>query len=203
MPPTFQISLCTIFLCSLSRNQGYRVRTSYVFGNLEIPYYWEGNIVGSGTTAAISDRCIYFERNGLATWQSSGLYISSHALSSQAGAENSEKEDDLEDGFSELEENKTADENEEDRTSGSEIDVDDDDDDDDDDVDDTQDAENISTKRAPSELFKAISSSPGLSVPSALDKWVSEGKELSRADISLAMLNLRRRRMFGKALQVN
>ncbi|XP_022934674.1 pentatricopeptide repeat-containing protein At1g80270, mitochondrial-like [Cucurbita moschata] len=178
------------------RNQGYRVRTSYVFGNLEIPCDWEGNIVRSGTTAAISDRCIYFERNSLATRQSSGLYISSHGLSSQAGADNSEKEDDLEDGFSELEDNKTADENEEDRTSGSEIDDDDDDDDD-----GTQDAENISTKRAPSELFKAISSAPGLSVPSALDKWVSEGKELSRADISLAMLNLRRRRMFGKALQ--
>ncbi|XP_022971191.1 pentatricopeptide repeat-containing protein At1g80270, mitochondrial-like [Cucurbita maxima] len=196
------------------RNQGYRIRTSYVFGKLEAPYSWEGNIVASAIIPAISDGCISFERNSLATWRPSGLSISSHGLSSQAGAENSGEEDDLEDGFSELEtlpstdaleDNKAADENEGELTSESELD--------DDTVDagtqneldlpelETELAEKIPAKRAPSELFKAIWSAPGSSVPSALDKWVSEGKELSRADISLAMLNLRRRRMFGKALQ--
>ncbi|KAL0555080.1 hypothetical protein IC582_009013 [Cucumis melo] len=175
------------------RNQGYRVRTSYVFGKLEVPYFWEGNVAGFGTTAALSDRFISFERNNLETWPSSGVYISSHGLSTQAGAENSGEEGNVED-------------NEEELTSGSEID-------DDDDVDDeTQNeldlpegetglAEKISTKGAPSELFNIIWKAPGLSVPSALDKWVSEGKELSRADISLTMLYLRRRRMFGKALK--
>lgn len=218
VPPTFQIPLCTIFLCSLSRNRGYRVRTSYVFGKLEVPYSWEGNVAGFGTTAALSDRCISFERNNLATWTSSGIYISSHGLSSQAGAENSGEEDKMEDGFSELDEtlpstspledSKAADDSEEELTCGSEID-------DDDDVDDgtqneldlpeveTELAEKISTKRASSELFHAINGAPGLSVPIVLDKWVSEGKEISRAVVSLAMLNLRRRRMFGKALQVS
>ncbi|XP_022147790.1 pentatricopeptide repeat-containing protein At1g80270, mitochondrial-like [Momordica charantia] len=195
------------------RNQGYRVRNSYVLGKLGMPYSWEGNIDGLGAAPAISDRCISFERNKLATWQSSGLYISSHGLSSQAGAENSGEEDDLEDGFSELEtppstsslgDNKAADDNEEGLISGTEVEDDDDDDGTQNELDlpevETELVEKISTKRAPSALFKAIFNAPG-SVASALDKWVSEGKDLSRADISLAMLNLRRRRMFGKALQ--
>ncbi|XP_038905488.1 pentatricopeptide repeat-containing protein At1g15480, mitochondrial-like [Benincasa hispida] len=200
------------------RNQGYRVRTSYFFGKLEIPYSSEGNVAGFGTTAASSDRCISFERNNLATWPSSRIYISSHGLSSQAGAENSGEEDNVEDGFSELdetlpstsplEESKATNDNVEELTSGSEID-----DDDDDEVDDgtqneldlpeveTELAEKISKKGAPSALFKAIWSASDLSVPRVLDKWVSEGKDISRADISLAMLKLRRRRMFRKALQ--
>ncbi|KAA0053889.1 pentatricopeptide repeat-containing protein [Cucumis melo var. makuwa] len=200
------------------RNQGYKVRTSYVFGKLEVPFFWEGNVAGFGTTTALSDRFISFERNNLATWPSAGVYISSHGLSTQAGAENSGEEDNVKDGFSELDEtlastspledSKAADDNEEELTSGSEID-----DDDDNAVDDgTQNeldllegetglAEKKSTKRGPSELFNVIWKAPGLSVANALDKWVSEGKELSRADISLAMLYLRKRQMFGKALQ--
>ncbi|KAE8651176.1 pentatricopeptide repeat-containing protein At1g80270, mitochondrial isoform X2 [Cucumis sativus] len=199
------------------RNQGYRVRTSYVFGKLEVPYFWEGNVAGFGTAAALSDRFIYFDRNNLTTWPSSEVYISSHGLSTQAGAENSGEEGNVEDGCSELDEtlpstspledSKTADDNEEELTSGSEID------DDDDVVDDgTQNeldlpegetglVEKISIKRAPSELLNVIWKAPGLTVSSALDKWVSEGKELSRDDISSAMLNLRKCRMYGKALQ--
>ncbi|XP_038906202.1 pentatricopeptide repeat-containing protein At1g15480, mitochondrial-like [Benincasa hispida] len=192
------------------RNQGYRERTSYFFGKLEVPYSWEGNVAGFRTTAALSDRCISFERNNLATWPTSGIYISSRGLSSQAGAENSGEEDNVEDGFSELDEtlpstspledSKAANDNEEELTSGSEID-----DGTRNELDlpevETELAEKISKKGAPSALFEAIWSASGLSVPSVLDKWVSEGKEISRADISLAMLNLRRRRMFGKALQ--
>ncbi|KAL0555077.1 hypothetical protein IC582_009010 [Cucumis melo] len=200
------------------RNQGYKVRTSYVFGKLEVPFFWEGNVAGFGTTTALSDRFISFERNNLATWPSAGVYISSHGLSTQAGAENSGEEDNVKDGFSELDETlpstspledrKAADDNEEELTSGSEID-----DDDDNAVDDgTQNelylleretglAEKKSTKRGSFELFNVIWKAPGLSVASALDKWVSDGKVLRRADISLAMLNLRKRRMFGKALQ--
>ncbi|KAL5067077.1 hypothetical protein RYX36_017964 [Vicia faba] len=53
-----------------------------------------------------------------------------------------------------------------------------------------------------SELFKAVVNVSGLSVESALDKWVAKGKELSRKEISLALLNLRKRKMYGKALQV-
>ncbi|KAE8651173.1 hypothetical protein Csa_001132 [Cucumis sativus] len=178
------------------RNQGYRVRTSYVFGKLEVPYFWEGNVAGFGTIATLSDRYISSERNNLATWPSSGIYISSHGLSSQAGAENSGEED----GFSELDETLP--------TTRSEI-VDDDDNVVDDGTQneldllegETELAEKKFTKWVPSELTKAIWNASGLSVSSALDKWVSEGNELSWDDISSTMMSLRRRRMFGKALQ--
>jgi hypothetical protein len=57
-------------------------------------------------------------------------------------------------------------------------------------------------RRAESELFKAIMAAPGHTIHTALDKWVEEGKELSRQEISLAMVNLRKRKMYGRALQV-
>ena len=197
IPLNFQASSVSSF-CSLFRNQGYRVRTSYVFGKLEVPYFWEGNVAGFGTIATLSDRYISSERNNLATWPSSGIYISSHGLSSQAGAENSGEED----GFSELDETLP--------TTRSEI-VDDDDNVVDDGTQneldllegETELAEKKFTKWVPSELTKAIWNASGLSVSSALDKWVSEGNELSWDDISSTMMSLRRRRMFGKALQVN
>lgn len=61
----------------------------------------------------------------------------------------------------------------------------------------------ISQKKAPySELVKAILAALPLSVSSAMDKWVEEGKELTRADIKMAMLGLRKRRMYVTALTV-
>ncbi|CAK8571187.1 unnamed protein product [Lathyrus sativus] len=53
-----------------------------------------------------------------------------------------------------------------------------------------------------SELSKAVVNASSLSVESAVDKWVAKGKELSRKEISSTLLNLRKRKMFGKALQV-
>ncbi|KAK7345943.1 hypothetical protein VNO77_16559 [Canavalia gladiata] len=53
-----------------------------------------------------------------------------------------------------------------------------------------------------SELFKVIANAPGLSVHSALQKWVEEGRELGRKEISLALINLRKRKMYGRALQL-
>ncbi|WJX11056.1 hypothetical protein P8452_01712 [Trifolium repens] len=53
-----------------------------------------------------------------------------------------------------------------------------------------------------SELFKAIVSVSGLSVDSALNKWVEKGKDLSRQEITLALINLRKRKMYGRAFQV-
>ncbi|CAI8619832.1 unnamed protein product [Vicia faba] len=51
------------------------------------------------------------------------------------------------------------------------------------------------------ELFKAVVNVSGLSVDSALNKWgVARGKELSRKEILLALVNLRKRKMYGKAL---
>ncbi|GAB4843953.1 hypothetical protein Ancab_013917 [Ancistrocladus abbreviatus] len=58
-------------------------------------------------------------------------------------------------------------------------------------------------KRFPSAMFRAIMDDPSQSAYNALDKYVASGIELSRSEISVAMLNLRRRRMFSKALQLS
>ncbi|XP_028103697.1 pentatricopeptide repeat-containing protein At1g80270, mitochondrial-like, partial [Camellia sinensis] len=133
-----------------------------------------------------------------------------------------QEEDDLEDGFSELETAASAadvvqDSNVDDLNEDqliSEPELSEEEDDGDDGVEEPQnelelfDIEAEVTekrppqKRASSALFKAIMAAPGLSVQSALDKWVEEGNDLNRLEIALAMLNLRKRRMYGRALQV-
>ncbi|CAI8619831.1 unnamed protein product [Vicia faba] len=57
--------------------------------------------------------------------------------------------------------------------------------------------------KSQSELFKVVVNVSGLSVDSALNKWVARGKELSRKEIWLALVNLRKRKMYGKALLVD
>ncbi|XVF40892.1 hypothetical protein PTKIN_Ptkin01aG0153300 [Pterospermum kingtungense] len=155
------------------------------------------------------------------THASSKFPVGRCGLSSQAGVESSGEENDLEDGFSELEtpvgaetkKNYIAhDETVDELVSDGELAGDEED------VEETASNElesleadtetdashkRSSTRRTTSELFKAIMSVPGLSVSKALDKWLEEGKDLSRAEISLAMLNLRKRRMYGRALQLS
>ncbi|CAL0322926.1 unnamed protein product [Lupinus luteus] len=137
--------------------------------------------------------------------------VSRRELSSQADA-NSTKEEDglLQDGFSELEtpaagdgvENQNlltsdtylSDGSEEVEGPQNELELSDTD------IDDS--TEKKSRRgRAESEIFKEISNASTASISSVLDKWLEEGKELSRQDISLAMLNLRKRKMYGRALQ--
>lgn len=61
----------------------------------------------------------------------------------------------------------------------------------------------LPTTNIQSQLFKAIVSVSDLSVDSTLNNWVEKGKELSRQEIVLLLNSLRRRRMYGRALQVN
>ncbi|XP_043693741.1 pentatricopeptide repeat-containing protein At1g80270, mitochondrial-like [Telopea speciosissima] len=141
----------------------------------------------------------------------------SYSLSSQAGTESSEDNEDLEDGFSELEtpastdsieESNTGDEIGEELVSGPELS----------DVDSEESlaeasqnefnsdaeagvADEDPKKRSPLDLWKVIMNAPH--IKRALDKWVEEGNHLGRSEISVSMLNLRKRRMYGKALQVS
>lgn len=134
--------------------------------------------------------------------------MSKRLLSSSAGTKSDQEEDDdLEDGFSELENSKSGQEST--TSSSDESDVDegklsaDEEEELELDLTETDDSRKTLEKKQ-SELFKAIVSAGGLSVGSALDKWVEEeGNEISRTDVAKAMLQLRRRRMYGRALQVN
>ncbi|XP_055801477.1 pentatricopeptide repeat-containing protein At1g80270, mitochondrial-like [Solanum dulcamara] len=51
-------------------------------------------------------------------------------------------------------------------------------------------------------LFNAIMAAPTLSVSKIMDKWV-EGNNVIRKEVAAAMLNFRKRRMYGKALQLS
>ncbi|KAJ0256712.1 Gamma-tubulin complex component [Hirschfeldia incana] len=142
--------------------------------------------------------------------------MNNRLLSSSAGTKSDQEEDDdLEDGFSELENSKSGQES---SSSSSDDDSEVDEgklsaDEDDDDVEDeleldlteTDDSSSRKTvEKKQSELFKAIVSAGGLSVGSALDKWVEEeGNEINRTEVAKAMLQLRRRRMYGRALQMS
>ncbi|GMH28321.1 hypothetical protein Nepgr_030164 [Nepenthes gracilis] len=137
--------------------------------------------------------------------------MGSCSLSSQAGARSGgEEEDDLEDGFSELETLETS-ECVKDRHVNDEIEVisepelseDDDHGEEAPENDSISDAQIPQRKRFSSALFKAIMDDPLQSVHNALDKYMAEGADFNRSEISNAMLNLRKRRMFGKALQLS
>ncbi|KAJ1395056.1 Tetratricopeptide-like helical domain superfamily [Sesbania bispinosa] len=141
--------------------------------------------------------------------------VSRRELSSQAGASSTKEDDDLEDGFSELE-TPAGDGNEDDL-----LDSDTDLSDDNEDVEEPHNELELSDaeidkpaekkkksrpprhRRAESELFKEIMDVPGHSIHTALNEWVEEGKELSRQEISLAMSCLRMRQMYGRALQLS
>ncbi|XVE95753.1 hypothetical protein REPUB_Repub02eG0126700 [Reevesia pubescens] len=181
--------------------------------------YVEEKAVIFDSSQTISDKHLSMLRFYHSRHASSKFHVGKCGLSSQAGAESSGEENDLEDGFSELEtpanadtkENHTAHEETEDvldsdqelsgdeenveETASNELDL----------LEADADASDrkSSTRRTTSELFKAIVSAPGLSVHKVLDKWCEEGKDLSRAEISVAMLNLRKRRMYGRALQLS
>ncbi|XP_074276770.1 pentatricopeptide repeat-containing protein At1g80270, mitochondrial-like [Silene latifolia] len=147
--------------------------------------------------------------------------VGCRCLSSQAGAKSGgEENDDLEDGFSELEapeasattEAKVVDgDSSADSASDSESDLSS--------LDDASLEETLETdllgeteedagkaaskkKYAPSPLLKLILEESGPSMAGALDKYF-EDKEFSRPEVYESLLNLRRRKLFGKALQLS
>lgn len=147
-------------------------------------------------------------------------FIGNRRFSSEAGVENSsEEDDDLEDGFSELETSAGVDENpassvahESDNELISEHELSEEESDDDvagdlNELEASDSETGVSKKRfSPTaetlQLLKAIMDAPGLSVNSVLEKWVEEGKDLNSSQIRMVVFNLRKRRMYGRALQV-
>lgn len=130
---------------------------------------------------------------------SSKSYGDVRTFSSHAGAKSTGKEDDgLEDGFSELE-----DEND-DLTSASESDVEGATDGGLDAIDTVNGAAKKSSRiSAISSLTKAVlGAGPDQSVVEALEKWLEDGNEVTEAEVALTLLQLRRRHLYHKALQL-
>lgn len=138
--------------------------------------------------------------------------VGSRGLSSQAGAKSGgEEEDDLEEGFSELETPEASEgtgigSEDSDSSSDSESsDVDEN-------MEETLESELLkdvevdalkAKKLGFSPLLKLALDESGPSISDALDKYVAENKDLSRAVVYHTLLNLRRRRMFLRALQLS
>lgn len=134
------------------------------------------------TPLPMSDGSLLLRRFYSRSCGSQRSFIGIHSFSSQAGSE------------SEKEPIKEADMSGSESESESELDL--------------LDAEEETTenndreRRGSSGLFKAVVESSTMNVKNALDKWLEEGHDLSRSEISHAIFELRRRRMYGKALQV-
>ena len=207
---------CLIWLLPIFipfRNQVFGIGASYTFLRLDGLTACTDVKRGMATSHVSSDSCLLSNWFHYAIHGPSRHGVDRRSLSSQAGPRSSGEEDDLEDGFSELEPEKitptqTAEEDDmfidpeliED-DAGDSVGPSQNDLDLSEAIDDADEKRPIN-RRAYSELFQAIMSSPGLSIHNVLDKWVAEGKELNRSEISLAMLNLRKRRLYGRALQV-
>ncbi|KAE9595047.1 putative tetratricopeptide-like helical domain, pentacotripeptide-repeat region of PRORP [Lupinus albus] len=154
-----------------------------------------------------SHRLTFSRFHSMKTFHNAGhaslkLTVSRRELSSQADTSSSKDDDSLESELSELETHENNNELEAEISDGEE------------DIEKPYDELELSDtetdltqkksqgRKDESQLFKAIMKAPGLSVHSALDKWVEEGKELSKLEILLALSYLRRRKMYGRALQL-
>uniref|UniRef100_A0A5B7BFB6 Pentacotripeptide-repeat region of PRORP domain-containing protein n=1 Tax=Davidia involucrata TaxID=16924 RepID=A0A5B7BFB6_DAVIN len=170
------------------------------------------NVIGDGASICnpISGRCFPQEFYYLPS-VCEKFYLGSRSLCTQASARSSDEDDILGDGISEPEASATGEHNVEEKDGEelvSEAELSDDDvpevSANDLDISDAvmgTNGDNSRTKKASLELFEVIISASGESIDSALQKWMEEGNSLDRPEISLAMLNLRKRRMYGKALQ--
>ncbi|KAI3507494.1 hypothetical protein L1887_22481 [Cichorium endivia] len=147
----------------------------------------------------LSNRSLPINRFYSQTHGSQSFSIGTHSFSSQAGTENNGEEDDeLQGSFIDAISDSEAISEDDDiaaEVPQNELDLSNNEEDS---------AENIRQGRKDtSGLFKVMVNSTVSSAKKALDKWVEEGNDLSRSEISGAMFELRRRRMFGKALQLS
>lgn len=135
---------------------------------------------------------------------SSGQFAWSRGFSSQPGANSGDKDDELEDGFSDLEvppeadkkdagltSEDTSDEDATDEIGLPVVDL------------DTAKPEKEHIKRtSDSILLKTVLEAPRHQVTPALEKWAKDGNALDRGELYYVLLNLRKRRWYSKALEV-
>ncbi|KAB1222188.1 hypothetical protein CJ030_MR2G023451 [Morella rubra] len=129
------------------------------------------------------DRCLSLKRFYHATYASSKFSFDRHSFSSQAGAKSSGEEDDLEDGFSELETPSSPEANQ------------------DSNIQDENDDELISEPEVSDDDVDG--EEPSQNELELLDIDTNPSEKRARQRVSLAMLNLRKRKMFGRALQLS
>ncbi|MCE2055835.1 hypothetical protein HAX54_043540 [Datura stramonium] len=165
-----------------------------------------------GISNEILDRSLSFRGFCNTANGSTKFFLRCQNFSSLVGTKSSSEIDsDLEDGFSELE-GPTATEgmletNLEAELSGDDVDGEDVEMPHDklelsDSVSGARQAESL-RKKVPMELLKDITAAPVLSVDRVMDKWLEKGNDLKRTEITLIMIYLCKRHMYGRALQLS
>uniref|UniRef100_A0A0A9DX64 PROP1-like PPR domain-containing protein n=1 Tax=Arundo donax TaxID=35708 RepID=A0A0A9DX64_ARUDO len=134
---------------------------------------------------------------------SSGRFTWSRSFSSQAGANSGDKDDELEDGFSDLEVPPETDKKDAGLTSEESSDEDAIDEIGLPDVEaDAKPEKEHMKKFEQSPLLKLMLHTPRHEVTKALQQWAKDGNTLDRSELYLAILSLRKRRWFSKALEL-
>ncbi|RLN24662.1 pentatricopeptide repeat-containing protein [Panicum miliaceum] len=134
---------------------------------------------------------------------STSHFALSRSFSSQAGANSGNRDDALEDGFSDLEVPPEADTKDAGLTSEDSSDEDATDEVGLPDVDAAAKHEKEHMKRAfDSILLKTMMEAPRNEVTKALEKWANDGNTLDRGELFFVLLSLRKRKWFDKALQL-
>lgn len=207
---------CQNILCFHCRNQSHRIvaasacsAKSDISGGNPVSNEW--NCEKDGCSSA-GNMFLNSVSHGVSFTKMS--ILGTRSLSSHAGAKSSDSENDVEEGFSDLElapeTDKVGDSSDdlEDGLSEDELSVEGKDEGADhalgllDAAKDTNVEKALNKKIGTSPLFKILMEAPRLSINSALDKWVEEGNALGRSEISTVILNLRKWKLYGKALQV-
>lgn len=132
-----------------------------------------------------------------------GQFASSRSFSSQPGANSGDKDNQLEDGFSDLEVPPEDDQKDDvlpsedtsDDDVAGEIDLPDAD------ADAKPEKEHMK-KASDSTLLKAMLAAPRHEVTKELEKWANDGNTLDRSELFFVILNLRKRKWFSKALEL-
>ncbi|KAL8125620.1 pentatricopeptide repeat-containing protein At1g80270, mitochondrial-like [Apium graveolens] len=182
--------------------------------------YQECDAELAGHAQVISDWFVCTRRYHHKQCESFKFYIGKHHLSSRAGMKGGEDEDDgLGDGFSELETPASGDdtqarsapcESNDELISDSELSDGGSDDEaaglkkelELSDIDAKRSKKKYEQKRTSDRLLNAVIRAPGLSIKSVLQKWVEGGNEVNKSDILKINLDLRKRKMYGRALQM-
>ncbi|GJN37986.1 hypothetical protein PR202_gb26992 [Eleusine coracana subsp. coracana] len=130
---------------------------------------------------------------------SSGQFVLSRTFSSQAGANSGDKEDELEDGFSDLEVppetgNKDASSTSEDSSDEDAIDEID--------LSDVKPEKEHMKRFQQSAFLQLMLDAPKNEVAKTLEKWTTDGNTADRSEVFFTLLNLRRRKWYRKALEL-
>lgn len=195
----FKIQTSSIAAFELSFSPSYKT-ASVLWGDRE---------EASEPTCVVSGSCLCFKNayHSVCAPSDSKLWIHSYSL--QSSRKRSSKSDHLEDGFLELgalvdgdvgqvnQDSEFSEDEEENRNLEGPMKKETE-------VSDTMaDANENNLKKVPSELFLALVTDSTLSVDQVIEKWVEEGKKITREEFLLAMIDLRRREMYKMALQLS